>query len=169
MKDDRSINAAIEVWNCDRLSRDDFLHYAYVAKLLHPDRYREWCRRQRDPVESTCVEGMQEGAVEEMQVDAIWSLEGIPEGEGSYLLRELRLQLGRSISELHAFRDEIRMESEIINRPEYPGIDDNGPQSWTQRPTSVEDVLAERGQASVFPRNLNGYLVVPAPPETAEG
>ena len=230
MTEQRLRDAAVEVWNFDTLRTEKFMHYAYVAKLLLPERYREWRRKWADRrcsktelreqllawadenlAERTSL-GIQASSddtreqiaqllrerhadveivsdvsltlhvelendgyiffaddhdpIDRQGVSSAWWLEGLSPGEGSYILQELRAQLGEAISELHAFRDVIEEETFVMDAVRY-ALDVQSPPMWTER--SDEPVRGPSvSQTHVFPRSLDGYLVVPAPPESAE-
>jgi hypothetical protein len=165
MNESRVIKAAVEVWNSDRLSVDSFLHYAYIAKLVPPDRYREW-RKMREKQNADEIGKVGAIAVDAVP-DSVWSSQETPAGEASYVLNELRIQLRQAIFMLYAFQDEIDSECEALERPSFPD-DAHEVQLWANRSRVLSREDISNVIPAVFPRTYHEYLVVPAPPEGAE-
>ncbi len=81
MNESRVIKAAVEVWNSDRLSAESFLHYAYIARLVPPERYREWrkMRERENADESDDLGAIAEDAI----LDSVWNSQETPGGEAN--------------------------------------------------------------------------------------
>lgn len=158
MREDRFLRTAVEAAGKGRIDALRFVHYAALAVFVSPSDERVFRRE---------MEGL-DGEEADRKMCELWAKTSpdSTSGEAEYLLGQLRRQLRAGLLELYAFGERLGAGGEAPCPPlERLAYDSDGEAEVLigRRDGRAADTDLQQSKTSTFPREKDGYLVVPSP------